>query len=133
LTVLRDLDLIHFGLPQNRRLVPLDVLNQSEYKSAVQFGIEMGTGVRTYLSASAPYMVAAYLLLSSAPVPDVFAAAMGFAVGRWMMLLGHWATGGGAWRRAVVTHQPVFLAGLALLVSALLVYAAIGRLANLVG
>ena len=109
------------------------MLNQSEYKSAVQFGIEMGTGVRTYLSASAPYMVAAYLLLSSAPVPDVFAAAMGFAVGRWMMLLGHWATGGGAWRRAVVTHQPVFLAGLALLVSALLVYAAIGRLANLVG
>ncbi|MFD0428413.1 hypothetical protein ACFQ60_11025 [Streptomyces zhihengii] len=36
-------------------------------RGAMQFGFELGTGVRTYVSASAPYAIAVAVLLSGVP------------------------------------------------------------------
>jgi hypothetical protein len=80
--VLRDLHLVKFWLPQNHRQVPQEVLRRGMRVGSLQFGFEMGTGVRTYVSATAPYVVAAGLLLTQ---QNLFAALMvgaGFGAGR---------------------------------------------------
>ena len=128
--VLRDLGVLTLELPQNKRLVPIEVLNRPEYAAAMQFGFEMGTGVRTYLNASAPYALAAFLLLAHTSGLDVLVAAVGFAAGRWAMLLAYLGSAGAAWRRAETTLRPTFRAALALLTGALVIEAALLRLAR---
>ncbi|RBM19460.1 hypothetical protein [Streptomyces sp. PT12] len=81
LGVARDAGLIALPLPQNARQVPQDVLQRDLVRGALQFGFELGTGVRTYVSASLPYAAAAAVLLAG----DAGAALLtgvGFALGR---------------------------------------------------
>jgi hypothetical protein len=42
----------------------------------------MGTGVRTYVTATSPYLLAAFLLLASPGLAATLAAGVGFGVGR---------------------------------------------------
>jgi transposase-like protein len=42
------------------RQVPQDVFARGLYRAALQFGFEMGTGVRTYVPATTPYLLAAF-------------------------------------------------------------------------
>ncbi len=52
------------------------------------FGFELGTGVRTYISASAPYLLAlAILLATPLPTPSAIAAGAGFGIGRAAMIV----------------------------------------------
>ncbi|MFC6884616.1 hypothetical protein [Actinomadura yumaensis] len=80
--VLREFGVIAVPLPQNARQIPQDVLQARLRRGSLQFGFELGTGVRTYVSASSPYVLAAGLFLSGAGAPAVVAAGTAFGAGR---------------------------------------------------
>ncbi|BCL12306.1 hypothetical protein [Micromonospora sagamiensis] len=91
----RELGLVSLRLPQNARQVPQDVLQRSPRRGALQFGFELGTGVRTYVSASAPYVLAAALLLVGQRLEVAVLAGVGFGVGRALTPLTRRAAGSG--------------------------------------
>ncbi|MGC4765309.1 hypothetical protein ACLQ20_20865 [Micromonospora sp. DT46] len=95
LGLLREVGLVPIRLPQNARQVPQDVLQRSLRRGALQFGFEMGTGVRTYVSASAPYVLAVALLLGGQRLHVAMLAGIGFGVGRAMTPLARRAAGTG--------------------------------------
>jgi len=92
--VLRDAGVVRFRLPQNSRQVPREVLRRP-MRGALRFGFELGTGVRTYLSATAPYVVAVALLLLTPGLPDAVLAGAGFGIGRAATPLVRFASGAG--------------------------------------
>ncbi|TDD77751.1 hypothetical protein [Actinomadura rubrisoli] len=78
----RELGLVRVPLPQNARQIPQEVLQARLRVGSLQFGFELGTGVRTYVPASSPYVLALGLLLShQGPVPTLLAGAA-FGLGR---------------------------------------------------
>ena len=81
--LLREVGLVRFRVPQNARLVPEDVQHLRRW-GALQFGFEMGTGMRTYSPSALPHLVLAAVLLV-VPLPAAFALAAGFALGRLAM------------------------------------------------
>ena len=86
----RDIGIASFGLPQRRQLVPRSVLDLPPYEAAARFGFELGLGFRTYLSASAPYLLVVALALSEAS-PVLFIAAGGaFGLGRFALAAGRY-------------------------------------------
>lgn len=80
--LLRDLGVVRFQLPENHWQVPQSVLGKSGLQPAFRFGAELGTGFRTYVPASVPYMLALAILLLPVPWGSVAAASIGFALGR---------------------------------------------------
>lgn len=82
IAVLRDAGILRLPLPQRSWQVPQDVLRGGAVRGAVRFGLELGTGVRTYLSASAPYVLALALLLVGPALGAAAAAGAGFGIGR---------------------------------------------------
>ncbi|MGC4788020.1 hypothetical protein ACLQ22_09265 [Micromonospora sp. DT178] len=124
LGLLREVGLVPIRLPQNARQVPQDVLQRSLRRGALQFGFEMGTGVRTYVSASAPYVLAVALLLGGQRLHVAMLAGIGFGVGRAFTPLARRAAGtGDRWdadlrvriRTITVTAGVVLVAALSLL------------------
>ncbi|MEU4770842.1 hypothetical protein [Micromonospora sp. NPDC023644] len=124
LGLLREVGLVSIRLPQNARQVPQDVLQRSLRRGALQFGFEMGTGVRTYVSASAPYVLAVALLLGGQRLHVAMLAGIGFGVGRALTPLARRAAGtGDRWdadlrvriRTITVTAGVVLVAALGLL------------------
>lgn len=92
LGVARDLGIEIMRFPEKRRLVPRTVLDKGPLAGPLQFGFEMGTGVRTYVSSSAPYVVALFLLLSRPPFACAFLTGAGFGIGRWAMPIARWVS-----------------------------------------
>jgi hypothetical protein len=58
------------------------VLQRNVLRGAAQFGFELGTGVRTYVSASAPYVLAVAVLLAGQHLGIAILAGLGFGAGR---------------------------------------------------
>jgi hypothetical protein len=82
--LLREIGVFTFPIPQNARLVP-QFVTRVPFWGALQFGAEMGTGMRTYSPTGLPHIVAvAVLLLAS--WPHAVLAGVGFALGRAVML-----------------------------------------------
>lgn len=80
--LLRDFGVVRFALPQNKRQVPQTVFREGPLRAALQFGFELGTGLRTYLPTTAPYISAfAVWLLTPDFVAAVFAG-LCFGLGR---------------------------------------------------
>ena len=78
---LDDLGWIRLPLPQNARQVPRTIERRGSLVAAFQFGFEMGTGMRTYVTASAPYfLLGAVILLVD--LGTAVLAGVGFGVGR---------------------------------------------------
>jgi hypothetical protein len=73
-------------LPQNRRLVPQDVIPRSEFEGPFQFGFEMGTGVRTFTPTALPHALILVVALLGGVLPGVLAG-IGFGLGRVLMPL----------------------------------------------
>jgi hypothetical protein len=78
----RELGLVRIPLPQNARQIPQDVLQRRLRLGTLQFGFELGTGVRTYVSASSPYVLALGLALSHQPALATLAVGAAFGLGR---------------------------------------------------
>jgi hypothetical protein len=82
--LLRELHVVAFTLPENRRLVPETVFRLGRHLGPLQFGLEMGTGVRTYLPSALPY-VGGLAVMLVASVPAALCAGVGFGLGRGLM------------------------------------------------
>jgi hypothetical protein len=79
--VARDAGWLRLPLPQNARQIPQQVLQRHLVRGTLQFGFELGTGVRTYVSSSAPYVLVLAVLLTGGPA-TALAIGCGFAAGR---------------------------------------------------
>lgn len=79
---LGDCGAVRWRLPQRRRLIPREVLDDGRYRGTARFGYELGTGVRTRLTTTAPYGLAAAVLLLATDVSTAVAAGAGFGGGR---------------------------------------------------
>jgi hypothetical protein len=82
LGLLRELGVVRLPLPQNARQIPQEVLHRDRLRGSARFGFELGTGVRTYVSATAPYVLAAAVLLLGQDPAAAVAAGLGFGAGR---------------------------------------------------
>lgn len=80
--VLRETGLVRIPLPQNARQIAREVLQRNVLRGALQFGFELGTGVRTFVSATAPYVVAFAILLAGMDFRTALATGLGFGLGR---------------------------------------------------
>jgi hypothetical protein len=67
--------------------VPQSLLDRSLIRATLQFGFELGTGVRTYVSSTAPYLVAVAVLLVANDATAATVAGVGFGLGRLAMPL----------------------------------------------
>jgi hypothetical protein len=108
--LLREVGLVRFPVPQNARLVPEEVQHLRRW-GALQFGFEMGTGMRTYSPSGLPHVVLAAVLLV-VPLPAAFGLAAGFALGRLAMplLSNTWSDDGSwtaVWARAEGVVRPL--------------------------
>ncbi len=102
----REVGLWRFRVPENARLVPEDVQRLGEW-GALQFGFEMGTGMRTYSPSALPHLALLAVVLV-VPFPAAFAVAAGFAAGRLAMpvLSNSWSDDG-SWSQVWVAAEPV--------------------------
>ena len=102
----RELGVWRFPIPENARLVPEDVQHRGHW-GALQFGFEMGTGMRTYSPSALPHLALVAVVLV-VPLPLAFAVAAGFAAGRWVMpvVSNAWSDDGG-WSAVWSSAEPV--------------------------
>jgi hypothetical protein len=82
LGLLREFGVLPLRLPQNARQIPQDVLQRRPRLGIVQFGFELGTGVRTYVTSTVPYVTALGLLLVHPGPAVAVATGLGFGAGR---------------------------------------------------
>ncbi len=68
-------------LPQNARAVPQEIITSGSHSGPLQFGFEMGTGVRTFMPSGVPHIVAIGLILTGSPLVGLVAG-IGFGLGR---------------------------------------------------
>lgn len=106
--VARDLGLISLRLPEHRRQIPEAVFDRGILTASLQFGFELGTGVRTYLSASAPYVLAAAVFLISDSFVTAVAVGIGFGLGRALMpVLRALSEEGDSWDGLLARRLPI--------------------------
>lgn len=72
-------------LPQNRRQIPRTVFDRAPARAAARFGVELGTGLRTYLPSAAPHVLALGLVLLGGPWWAALALGAGFGAGRGLL------------------------------------------------
>ena len=108
LAVAGEIGVLPFRLPQNARQVPSSIIARTDGSGALQFGFEMGTGLRTFLPSHLPYVAAAAVLFLT-PWWAAPAVGAGFGVGRIAMVRSAVRSGSAnawhdqftAWRRTV--------------------------------
>jgi hypothetical protein len=120
-----ELGLHRISLPHRRAQVPTTVVGAGADAGALQFGFEMGSGVRTHMPSNLPYLALGAVLLISNWAAALLAGA-GFGLGRAAMALGRhfgrdpawwdaqWRRYGGALRIVLTLTAVVLLAGLVL-------------------
>ena len=74
-------------LPESRRQIPAEVFGGSLLRGAFRFGLELGTGVRTYVSSPAPYILLLTLFLGRLKLADAIFVGLGFGLGRAVPLM----------------------------------------------
>jgi hypothetical protein len=90
--VLRDWRLVRFPLPERRAQVPRSILDRPAPWAALGFGIELGLGFRTYVSASAPYLLLTVLVLHADDTWTYLLAGASFGLGRFAIALARYLT-----------------------------------------
>jgi hypothetical protein len=83
-------------LPHRRAQVPSAVIGTGEQAGALQFGFEMGTGVRTHMPSNLPYLPLVMVLLVGNWAAALLAG-LGFGLGRAAMALGRHYSGDTTW------------------------------------
>jgi hypothetical protein len=119
--LLKEAGVARFRLPESRRLVPESVFRLGRHLGPLAFGIEMGTGARTYLPSALPYAAAVAVLLLASPA-TALAAGAGFGLGRALMTLSNLQySRDNGWDEQWLRHRRALVATLALAFSAALV------------
>ena len=80
--IARDLGWLRIPLPEWRRQIPRSVFTRGTFFGTLQFGVELGTAARTYVSSSLPYLLALALFLLSPEFVIALLAGIGFGLGR---------------------------------------------------
>ena len=75
------------NLPESRRQIPAEVFGGSLVRGAYRFGLELGTGVRTYVPSPAPYILLLAVFLGRLTLADALLVGLGFGVGRAVPLM----------------------------------------------
>ena len=70
------------SLPESRRQIPAEVFGGGLVRGAYRFGLELGTGVRTYVPSAAPYILLLAVFLARLTLADALLVGIGFGVGR---------------------------------------------------
>lgn len=110
---LRETGALSFALPENRRLVPEVVTRKGRILGPVQFGFEMGTGVRTYSPSALPHLCLVFIILF-ANLEMTIAGAVGFAGARLLMALSSLAySRDGLWSKQWAEHSMLLARALA--------------------
>jgi hypothetical protein len=94
-------------LPQNRRLVPQTILAADGVTGPLQFGFEMGTGLRTYAPSALPLAAVVMALLWAPAAIEGLAVGVGFGLGRSLVLPGRRGDPDGWDRRFVDAKRPI--------------------------
>jgi hypothetical protein len=90
---------------QSARQIPETVLLSDLRLAAIRFGYEYGTGLRTYVTSTAPYVVGAAVILTNAgPFRSMLAGAL-FGFGRSLGLLQYQLKGKEGWQQAVAEQS----------------------------
>lgn len=87
LVVLNDSGTLVVPFPQNHRQVRQTVIDMQPAAGAPMFGFEMGTGARTHVTGSAPYIVVVAALLADGYGLAGLLAGLGFGLGRGLVPL----------------------------------------------
>lgn len=103
--LMRAAGTVRFALPQRTYQIPRETFHMSPARAAFRFAFELGTGVRTYVTSSAPYgaLVVAALCLpntTALALACIAALAVGFGLGRSFVVAGQ------AWRRRIAVDAP---------------------------
>jgi hypothetical protein len=77
----RDMGVFNVHLPENRRQVRSSVYDLPASAGALMFGFELGTGFRTFITSSAPYIALVGIVLVGRPATAILAG-VGFGTGR---------------------------------------------------
>jgi hypothetical protein len=77
-----DLMISRVNLPQRRSLIPQEVFLRGHILGFLRFGIEFGSGVRTFVTSASPYVLLVTLLGVPASFSQVVAVGIAFGVGR---------------------------------------------------
>ncbi|AZK94591.1 MULTISPECIES: hypothetical protein [Streptomyces] len=100
-----EIRLLPFRMPQNARLVPSDIVVRTDGSGALQFGFEMGTGLRTFVPSHLPYVAIAALLFAG-PWWATPLGGLAFALGRALMVRSSVRSGdASAWDAAFVERR----------------------------
>lgn len=102
---LRDFDVFPFPLPQNARLIPREIEHRGPFVSSFQFGFEMGTGVRSFVSSSSPYLLVAALILLGDPLIGLLSG-VSFGIGRAAMPIFRSGAGEAHWDQQLDATLP---------------------------
>lgn len=116
LGVVREAGWVRIPLPQNARQIPQEVLRYRIRRGTLQFGFELGTGVRTYVSASAPYVVALGLLLAHQSAVTTILAGTGFGAGRAATAAIRYASRHDEWDDRRMSRMPLIVGAISLTV-----------------
>lgn len=84
--LLNEVGVITLRLPQNARQVPEVIRDDGPRFGALQFGFEMGTGLRTFMTSGLPHVLLAGVLLT-ASLLEAAVAGLAFGAGRALMTL----------------------------------------------
>lgn len=86
--------------PQNARQVPQRIRYREQTMAMVQFGFELGTGMRTFVTSAAPYVLIGVLVLAGPSIVEALTIGAGFGAGRALMpVLRTWHHAPGDWDR----------------------------------
>jgi hypothetical protein len=105
-----DAKVLPFRLPQNGRQVPSDIIVRTDGSGALQFGFEMGTGLRTFVPTHVPHVLVATALLAA---PWWATPLLGLAFGFGRTLMVHSAVHSGnasEWDRRFGQRKPMIVA-----------------------
>lgn len=69
-------------LPEARRQIPAHVFGGSLVRGAYRFGFELGTGVRTYVPSTAPYILLLAVVIARPTLAATILVGLGYGLGR---------------------------------------------------
>jgi hypothetical protein len=93
-------------VPQRRAMIPIGRFDRRSGAAQFVFGVELGTGLRTYLPSLAPHLLAACALAHVVPLWSLPVLAVGWGVGRSLPLVARLGDG----RRGGWAGQPTLTA-----------------------
>ena len=94
-------------VPQRRAMIPIGRFDRRAGAAQFLFGLELGSGLRTFLPSLAPHLVAAFVLAHVVPLWGLPVLAVGWGVGRSLPLvarLGDGRRGGWAGQPALTSR-----------------------------